>query len=149
VQHITDTFTGGCLDCYQKIGKDRHRHNRNFKGRITMKDGYIYAHIDTFSPEEQIILRPMLHRRQHSLSNYVLEHRAIMALHLGCPLKGHQESIHHLNGIKHDNRLENLEIVTPNDHPHYNAKKASARIRDLEAKVKRLQKLLTSHEIDW
>lgn len=37
------------------------------------------------------------------------EHRAIMEKHIGRKLTRH-ETVHHLNGVRHDNRLENLEL---------------------------------------
>lgn len=42
-------------------------------------------------------------------------HRAVMEQSLGRKLRP-DEFVHHINGDKHDNRIENLTIMSPHDH---------------------------------
>lgn len=46
---------------------------------------------------------------------WILEHRQLMERHIGRKLDT-REHVHHKNGVKDDNRLENLEVLSVEDH---------------------------------
>ena len=70
------------------------------KGRKVHSKGYV----EIYSPDNPCAVR-----------NYVFEHRLVMESNLGRFLNP-SEQVHHKNGVKDDNRIENLELVTVESH---------------------------------
>ena len=67
---------------------------------------------------------------------YIPIHRLVIAKHLGRCLHS-WELVHHLNGDKKDNRIENLQIVS--DYGHKQVTLLEKRINDLETRVTQLE----------
>ncbi len=92
-----DTKSCGCLNSEKRRERSGERHHNWNGGIIKNKDGYV------------LIKKP---NHPNSRKNgYVAEHVAVMTEFLGRGLyKG--ETVHHKNGIKEDNRIDNLELRT-------------------------------------
>ena len=75
-------------------------------GRHQIKAGYIRVLVQPSHP----------HYSMKQSGGYILEHRLIMAETLGRDLRK-SEIVHHLNGVRTDNRKENLVLVNTNNHP--------------------------------
>lgn len=76
-------------------------------------DGYVYVR----RPEHP----------NATVSGYILEHRLVMSEALGRALTA-LEDVHHVNGDRRDNRLENLLLVAHADHlrEHYSSREIDA-----------------------
>lgn len=92
-----EVFTGMCRSCLH-TGPD----STTWKGGRTIKKGYIQVKVYPDHP---------FYAEMASTTGYIAEHRLVMAQHLGRPLT-RTEVVHHKNGNKTDNRIENLELYT-------------------------------------
>jgi len=76
-------------------------------GRYINPAGYVLVQVSALSQTDQELVRSMQVQGHGKRTARVSEHRLVMAKTLGRPLKSN-EAVHHLNGIKDDNRPENL-----------------------------------------
>ena len=108
---INRSLSGYCRICTNReIAKAHTGPNSHYwkSGKSYDIDGYLYLHREHLTPEEKILFSSMIDHR-----GYIFEHRVIMARHL-CRALTEVEVVHHLNGIKDDNRLENLLLHDSN-----------------------------------
>lgn len=82
-----------CRTCW--YATQRGENNSRYKGRYVSSGGYV-------------LIRKPGHPNAQA-SGWILEHVLIMAEHIKRPLLKH-ENVHHINGNKQDNRIENLEL---------------------------------------
>ena len=114
-----------CLAC-SHIGM-----KNNWQGGRTYFDGYIMIHAPS-------------HYRANS-RRYVFEHILVWErVHNRQLPKGWV--IHHLNGIRDDNRPENLKAMKNGEHTHL-AEPFKKRIRALEMKIELLEKALEANQL--
>jgi len=106
-----EPFSHMCRACATKIASRTHLGKMGQEatvwkgGRITKVSGYIKVKIYPDNPYFLMV----------DAEGYMLEHRLVMATHLGYPLSPNDD-VHHKNGIKSDNRIGNLELLSHTAH---------------------------------
>jgi len=119
---------GKQLRCYQCAPKHLYSGHEIIRSRRLL-NGYVLIGLNKDSPYYQM----------RNKLGYVLEHRFIMAKHLGRCLES-WEIVHHINGIKTDNRIENLLLANPIEHE-------SVTILQNEVKTLKANILLLEHRL--
>jgi hypothetical protein len=106
------TFKGVCQSCMgnryvptPKVGAD----SPFWKGgRYVHGSGYIMTHIPRDSPYRSMVSPSQRNKPYGTMP--ILEHRLVMAEHLGRPLES-WEIVHHRDGNKQNNTINNLELM--------------------------------------
>lgn len=133
-------FTGLCTTCNAKrTHKLMKQRTLSERPRVKNKQGYSFVRL----PENHWCKAMATQGQQHGS---IQEHRLVMAEYLG-RLLAPKEIVHHINGIKDDNRIANLTLVTKGNHPTSYASGYQQGIKDalvirdkeLEKQIKLLQ----------
>ena len=136
---------GICLKCFNKSKKaelsrtqardiyhgsyKKGTHQRMITNGVKDKAGYILVKL-----QSDDFFYPMTGK-----GGYVREHRLIMAKHLGRNLHL-WETVHHKNKIRHDNRMENLQLTSIDSHNSFTR---------MEQRIKYLEGLLIGLDIKF
>lgn len=103
------------------------RHSSWKGGRLKNAKGYARVWVS----------RKDFFRTMADRDGYVLEHRLVMAKHLNrCLLSW--EIVHHKNGVRDDNRLDNLEVF-PGLYRHTGLTRMTNYIKKLQEEIKQLK----------
>jgi endogenous inhibitor of DNA gyrase (YacG/DUF329 family) len=109
-------------------------------GRLLNGSGYVNILVRSLSEEDRSLVRVM-----NPTTRYFSEHRLVMAKKLGRPLLAN-EIVHHINGVKQDNRPENLEVTDHASHTKTHSH-ITHELSKLRSENKRLIALLSEHGI--
>ena len=122
----------------KKYGVTKAAVQTKLQGKVEMRTVSDYDLIDWNRKPTRFKSRGYIMLRFPGTMNAIPEHRYVMEQHLGRKLDS-KEIIHHLNGRKTDNRLENLMLVDRKSHNTSITWKSALqkRIRELERELEK------------
>lgn len=91
-----------CRNCYRKVNYDEKERDR--RGAIKHEKHPLLTVVNEPNGYSRIKIR-----EGNGPKDWMKHHRYVMEQHLGRPLEEY-ENVHHKNGVRNDNRIENLEL---------------------------------------
>lgn len=143
-QLLRPNYTGACLRCSTiatRNGLKRAMKREGRESRWSTGNGYIMVGVWGVDEADVPLYKTMLNK---GTANGLLEHRWVVAKHLGRPLESY-ECVDHMDGIKTNNALHNLRLYLrgkqqPGSCPGYGTyyhewQMAEAKIRQLQSAI--------------
>lgn len=122
-RYIKNHFKVSIFTFRDKRGSKSHM----WKGGRYMANGYIMI----YAPD---------HPNSGPYKGAMFEHIIVMEKHIGRYINSQKERVYHKNGIKDDNRLENLELVSVGEFYRRNGLKKGGKKHEPDEKNEKIQK---------